>query len=261
MEWLSDLRAWLESAQHVELAALLLLVVVFETWERRRPARSIDRFSSLRLDVFCFGLALLMNRASTGAASAAFEALSPRFVFDSLHWLQGLPSSVRILLALALVDFVLYWVHRAQHRFEWLWRTHAWHHSTELLYWFSGFRTSFLHSLFYNLVQTGVPMLVFRLTPLETTCAFAIGLFIQFWQHTNLRPEIGALRHVVITPQYHRIHHAASAFRDQNFAFVFPIWDRLFGTQIDPAAVREDFALGLGKPVERSRLASMLFGV
>lgn len=261
MKTLADLRAFLDDPQHLEIAALLLLVLVFEYWERRRPARTIERLASLRLDVMCFGLALLMNRASTQAANAAVEAASPRFVLESLYWLQSLPSAVRILLALALVDFVLYWIHRAQHRFDVLWRTHAWHHSIERLYWFSGFRTSFMHSLFYNLVQTGVPMLVFRLTPLEIGAAYALGLFIQFWQHTNLRPEIGALRHLVITPQYHRIHHAASDFRGRNFAFVFPVWDRLFGTQVDPAMVREDFALGLGEPVRRSRLARMLFGV
>jgi sterol desaturase/sphingolipid hydroxylase (fatty acid hydroxylase superfamily) len=247
--------------QDIEIATLLGLILVFDIGERVRPARRIDRLASLRLDLLCFGFALLANRVSTQTVTGAIEALGPPLLVDAWHGLRELPSAARIALALVTVDFLLYWLHRAQHRVPWLWRTHAWHHSVRELYWFSGFRTSFLHSLLYNLPQTAVPMLVFGLTPLETGAAYAIGVLVQFVEHSNVRLEVGWLRFAFITPQYHRIHHAESAFRDRNLAFVFPIWDRLFGTQIDPRGVGEDFALGLAPSDEAPRSTRMLIGV
>ncbi len=250
-----------DDPQDIEIATLLALILVFEVWERRRPARRVDRLARLRLDVLCFGFALFVNRISTQTVTGAIDALGPRVAVDALHSLRGLPSAVRIALALVVVDFVLYWLHRAQHRNAWLWSTHAWHHSVEELYWFSGFRTSFLHSLLYNIPQTAVPLLVFGLSPLEAGAAYAIGVVVQFVEHTNVRTEVGWLRFVFITPQYHRIHHSASEFRGRNLAFVFPVWDWLFGTQVDPERVGEGFSLGLGEPVERARVPRMLVGV
>jgi sterol desaturase/sphingolipid hydroxylase (fatty acid hydroxylase superfamily) len=250
-----------DDPQVIEIATLLALMVVFEVFERRRPARRIDRLAPLRIDALCFVFALLVNRISTRTVLGTIDALGPSPLVDTLAALRALPSALRILLALVVVDFLLYWMHRAQHRWGWLWHTHAFHHTVRELYWFSGFRTSFLHSLLYNLPQTAVPLLVFGLTPLETGIAYAIGVLVQFVEHTNVRLEVGWLRFAFITPQYHRIHHAQSAFHNRNFAFVFPIWDRLFATQVDPERVGEDFALGLGPSDQTGRAPRMLIGV
>ncbi len=248
-----------EGPQDIEIATLIGMILVFETWERLRPARRVDRFSNLGMDLLSFGFALLANRASTGVAMQAVDAIGPRFALDAARSLQELPAPMRILLAMLVVDFLLYWLHRTQHRSEWLWRTHTWHHSIENLYWFSGFRTSFMHSLLYNIPQTTVPLLLFGLSPLETGIIYAIGIFIQFWEHTNLRVGTGPLRFAFVTPRYHRIHHAATDHR--NLALVFPIWDKLFGTQVDPRNVDETFPLGLGEPVEPSQVPRMFLGV
>jgi sterol desaturase/sphingolipid hydroxylase (fatty acid hydroxylase superfamily) len=247
--------------QDCEIAAFLGLVLLFEASERSGPARAVDRRAHLRTDLLSFALAVAMNRAATRTVTAAIGSAGTAGGGGALAAVQALPGAVRILLALVLVDFILYWVHRAQHRFEPLWRTHAWHHTVEQLYWFSGFRTSFLHSFLYNVPQAAVPMLVFRLSPLQTGAAYAIGLFVQFWEHTNLRVTLGPLRRWVVTPPYHRIHHAAKAHRGMNLAPIFPVWDRLFGTYVDPLAVPSSFELGLGEGVEPRRAPRMLLGV
>jgi len=244
-----------------EIAAFVGLVLVFEAWERRLPRRRVDRLAGLRLDLLSFVIAILANRLCTGWVTAAVASAGPEALVDALARLRGLPGAARILIALVTVDFVLYWLHRAQHASPWLWRTHAWHHSIEHMYWFAGFRTSLLHSLLYNVPQTAIPMLVLDLSPLQTGVAYAIGIGVQFVEHANVRFGWGWLRHVVISPEYHRIHHAASAFRNRNFAPILPVWDRLFGTWVDPCAVRDDFALGLPEPVEARRVPRMLAGV
>src|SRR5207245_5923161 len=58
---------------------------------------------------------------------------APAWMRGGLQTLQGLPSAARIFLAILLVDFIIYWIHRAQHQFDLLWRTHAWQEQVELV--------------------------------------------------------------------------------------------------------------------------------
>lgn len=250
-----------DSSRGYEALAFFASVLVFEAWEQLRPARPVDRLVALKTDVLSFALALCINRVCTHTVQALLAAAVPTFALDVLHSIPSWPSAWKILLALAMVDFILYWVHRAQHRWMWMWRTHAWHHSTTELYWFSGFRTSFLHSLIYNLPQAALPMLVFQLTPLEAGVAYAIGVLVQFWEHTNVSVDIGPLSRILVTPKYHRIHHAASERRGRNLAPIFSVWDRMFGTYVDPDSMPEDFPVGLGVPVDRAALPRMILGV
>jgi sterol desaturase/sphingolipid hydroxylase (fatty acid hydroxylase superfamily) len=105
-----------------------------------------------------------------------------------------------------------------------------------------------------------VSTLVFNLSPLEAGIGYSIGLFIQFWEHTNVRVSVGVLRWIIITPDYHRVHHSTRHNRS-NFGTTFSVWDRIFGTYTDPATVAPDEPLGLGEPVEQNRIPRMLIGV
>jgi sterol desaturase/sphingolipid hydroxylase (fatty acid hydroxylase superfamily) len=237
------------------------LVAVFETLERVRPAREVDRWKHLKIDVGSFVLAVTMSRACDWMIGGWVQQHTPAAVMDSMAAIRALPSVVKIALAVVVADFIIYWIHRAQHKSDALWRTHAWHHSIEEMYWFAGFRTSFAHSFLYNIPQTAIPMLFFGLGTWETTIAFAIGLVVQFWEHTNLRVNIGWLSYVFITPQYHRVHHSANDLCRSNYGTTFSLWDRMFGTYTDPRTVPASTPLGLGEPLDRRRLPRMLVGV
>jgi sterol desaturase/sphingolipid hydroxylase (fatty acid hydroxylase superfamily) len=250
----------LNDSQNLQVMALFALVATFEVLERVRPAREVDRWKDLKIDVFSFVVAVAANRASNYSVKGFVNAWAPGWMLGGWHVLQGLPSAVRIVIAIFLVDFIIYWIHRAQHRFDSLWRTHAWHHSVEQLYWFSGFRTSFLHSLLYNIPQAAVPMIVFNLSPLEAGIGYSIGLLIQFWEHTNIDVNIGPLKWVFITPAYHRVHHSTE-HSGTNFGTTFSLWDRIFGTYRDPATVPATAPLGLGEPYDKKKMARMLVGV
>jgi sterol desaturase/sphingolipid hydroxylase (fatty acid hydroxylase superfamily) len=236
------------------------LVAVFEILERVRPAREIDRWKDLKIDVLSFSLAIVLNQLCKALVAGFVLGYAPAWMAAGLGGLQGLPGVVRIVAAIVVVDFIIYWLHRAQHRFDVLWRTHAWHHSIEQLYWFSGFRTSFFHSFLYAIPVASVSMLVFNLTPVETAIGYSIGLLIQFWEHTNIRANIGPLHWIIITPAYHRVHHSTRHNRS-NFGTTFSFWDRMFGTYTDPATVPPDEPLGLGEPIDRRQVPRMLIGV
>jgi sterol desaturase/sphingolipid hydroxylase (fatty acid hydroxylase superfamily) len=141
------------------------------------------------------------------------------------------PTSVAALVVLfVLVDFVEYWLHRTSHRVRLLWATHAVHHSA----------TSFNLTAAVRIGWTGplsgvafffLPLALIGFHPLAIMAMVVLNLFYQFFLHTEHAPRLGALEWVLNTPTHHRVHHAANtACLDKNFAGVFIVWDRLFGT-------------------------------
>jgi len=246
--------------QNYQILAFFLLVVVFVILERVRPAREVDRWKDLKIDVLSFTVAVGINQACKLILGAMFVQSLPLWLSSSVAGLQSLPSWARICVAILIVDFVIYWIHRAQHRSDVLWRTHAWHHSIEQLYWFSGFRTSFFHSFLYAIPATSVSLIVFNLTPLEAGIGYSIGLLVQFWEHTNLRVDVGWLKYIIITPDYHRVHHSTGHNRS-NYGTTFSFWDRMFGTYTDPVNVPLNAPLGFGEPIDEKQLPRMMLGV
>ena len=244
-----------------QIVALLLAVVIFGAAERLWPAHRVDHGKDFAVDLLSFVFALGANRAANRLIRPPLEDLPPEFLQQVLGWLQSLSSPARVVLALVLSDFVIYWIHRAQHSFPILWRTHAWHHSVEQMYWFAGFRTSFFHSLFNNIPQAFFGVVVFRFGPAEIAAGYCLGIAVQFIDHTNWKLSLGPLNRLLVTPDYHRIHHAASLHRGKNLAGVFRIWDILFGTYVDPETAERGFALGLDEQVERKRIPRLLAGL
>jgi sterol desaturase/sphingolipid hydroxylase (fatty acid hydroxylase superfamily) len=239
----------------------LCLAIVFEALERVRPAREVNRWKDLKIDVLSFAFAVAINRWCDWAITGWMQGHLPEAIVASMADVRALPSLVKIALAVVVADFTIYWIHRAQHKFDTLWRTHAWHHSIEEMYWFAGFRTSFAHSFLYNIPQATIPMLFFGLGTFETSIAFAIGMLVQFWEHTNLKVNLGPLEYVFITPQYHRVHHSANDLCRSNYGTTFSLWDRMFGTYTDPRTVPAGTPLGLGEEVAPRRVPRMLVGV
>ncbi|HSU54234.1 MAG TPA: sterol desaturase family protein [Candidatus Dormibacteraeota bacterium] len=249
------------TAGDYEIGAFLACVLVFDVSERLWPARPVDRLRDLKLDALSFVFALAVNRACNLMFRSFNWDLVPQALATPIAHMRAWPSAYKLVLALFIVDFLIYWIHRAQHRFGLLWRTHAWHHSIEQMYWFAGFRTSFFHSFIYNIPQVVVPVTLFHLSPAEAGVGYSLGLLIQFWEHTNLDVNVGPLKYLIITPAYHRIHHSATLHRGKNLGTTFSLWDRMFGTYVDPADVPEIFPMGLGEPVPSNQLPRMLMGV
>jgi sterol desaturase/sphingolipid hydroxylase (fatty acid hydroxylase superfamily) len=248
-------------ADDYQIAAFFGLILIFDICERLWPARRIDRWKDLKLDALSFAFALTVNRLVTHLINNVVGDVTPGFLQPTAAFLHNLPSAVRIVIALFTVDFIIYWIHRSQHRYESLWRTHAWHHSIEEMYWFSGFRTSFFHSLLNNIPQVVIPVTLLHLSPAEAGIGYSIGIFIQLIEHTNWKISFGPLNWLLVTPDYHRIHHSATLHRGKNLAGTFRIWDMMFGTYVNPATVRDEYPLGLGEPVEPKKIPRMLVGV
>lgn len=153
----------------------------------------------------------------------------------------ALPPTVQLLIALLVTDFTNYWAHYALHRVGFLWSFHAVHHSSERLDWLATSRGHPI-DLVFNLVAITLPTYALGRVDLAPWLLTFFFLY-PFVCHANARIRIPALGLVLVTPEFHHWHHAAdtSAY-DKNFGSVFSIWDRLFGTVIDPG----EFPTGYG---------------
>lgn len=156
------------------------------------------------------------------------------------------PPFAIFLLSLVCADFIVYWTHRALHT-RLLWHTHAFHHSSQHVWWLSGLRSSPVHALLTALPDT-IALLIFP--PASTGWLIGLVLFQfcnQHWIHSNIAvPYAPRLEKLFVTPRVHFVHHSADVrYTNSNYAFLFTLWDRMFGTFTDPEQVSPDEPLGL----------------
>ncbi len=157
---------------------------------------------------------------------------------------NGWPLAAKALVALLVYDISLYWIHRVLHT-SWLWPAHAVHHSDTDMSFLSWSRGHFTEQMVI------AACLVFT----SSWLGFGIGEIYmlaliqavhQHYVHANIDWDHGPLRDVIVSPQFHRWHHAnVEAAYDKNFATIFPFLDRMFGTYYNPGSA---FAVPTGIP-------------
>jgi sterol desaturase/sphingolipid hydroxylase (fatty acid hydroxylase superfamily) len=242
--------------QLYEAITLAFIVLLVDFFERSNPGFAVDRKRNLPLNIMAILLVVVAGEAWKILLAYGFDFLSLGKE-QSLPTLRGLPGAVKIFLGVVLADFCLYWVHRAMHRPA-LWPTHIFHHSIEQLWWLSGSRTSATHLLLFAVPQIFIVNYLFAFTPEEAGIGFSIGVVVNIWIHANLWVNLGPLEWLIITPNFHRIHHGSRGLSNTNLGFIFTIWDRIFGTYVEPRRQGKDFTLGYAST--RGRLLRMMAG-
>lgn len=159
-------------------------------------------------------------------------------------WPHDTPIVVQAMLMLLVADFFRYWMHRAFHKFTFMWRFHAVHHSPHQLYWLNVGR---FHPI-EKAVQYSVDALPFALLGVSNDVLAAYFVFYAlngFFQHSNCLVRLGPLNYLISGPELHRWHHSEIVDEsDTNFGNNLIVWDLLFGTRFLPDD-REVGPLGL----------------
>jgi sterol desaturase/sphingolipid hydroxylase (fatty acid hydroxylase superfamily) len=234
---------------------LIGFVLVFDLMERKRPGHPVDRRKELGLNILAIIVVIVAGEVWQWLILSVFKTAD---LIGKSSPLEGIPAAVKIFLGLMFADFSLYWVHRGMHWNGRLWRTHVFHHSIEHLWWLSGSRTSLTHLFLFAFPQVLIAYVILGLSPAEAGIAFSIGVFVNIWIHTNIWVDLGPLTWLLITPNYHRIHHGSRGLLRTNLGFIFTVWDRMFGTYTDPRSQEKDFPLGFIPT--RNRLFRMIIG-
>jgi len=172
------------------------------------------------------------------------------FLFDHVRFFEIVEASAtaKWIAAIGLlfgVDFCFYWFHRIAHEYAAPWATHVVHHQSEEYNLAVALRQSALESCFAWVFY--LPLAVIGFPPLWFVAMKGINLLYQFWIHTEAIDRLGPLEWVMNTPSHHRVHHARNPkYLDKNYAGMFIIWDRLFGTfQLE----EEQPVYGITKPL------------
>jgi len=217
---------------------IFVLSIAVEAWyERRHPdaARrgyeARDTAASLSMGI---GNVIVAALTKAGAAAVFFAAYEYR-LFDlgtgAAAWLLLIPCE----------DFCYYWFHRASHEVRFLWSAHVNHHSSRHFNLSTALRQSWTTPITGPIFW--VPLALIGFHPLMILTAQAISLIYQFWIHTELIGQLGPIEWVMNTPSHHRVHHGSNVvYLDRNYAGIFIVWDRLFGS-FEPERAAVDYGL------------------
>jgi sterol desaturase/sphingolipid hydroxylase (fatty acid hydroxylase superfamily) len=149
-------------------------------------------------------------------------------------WLQLLPlGSVVYFFALwAITDFLIYWRHRAEHK--WFWFIHAVHHSPRELHAANDIGHP-LQSI-TDFLFVWIPLSFVQMPGPELPVAVGLlSSLLTVYIHSPIDFHFGPLRGLIVDNRFHRIHHSLEPKHfDTNFGVGLSLWDWLFGTAYWP---------------------------
>jgi len=247
----------------VGLVQLLMLVTVVAALQRWRPVEPVTDRAAVRVDIVytllhrlgLFRVALFFTLEplwTEGIAALRLMGL-PSFQIDRLWSGVTDVAVISFVLYLLLFDLVDYWLHRAQHHFNWWWQLHALHHSQRQMTMWSDNRNHLLDDVLRDGVMVAVALLV-GIGPGQFVAVVAATQLLESLSHANLRASFGpVLGRLLVSPRFHRLHHSIGLGHEshgpgslggRNFAVLFPLWDMVFGSanfedRYDPTGLRD----------------------
>ena len=162
---------------------------------------------------------------------SAFSFLLARLPVQPLVNLSSYSGALQFAVFFLVIDFSKYVSHYFMHKFDFLWKIHLIHHSSETLNTLASFKHSWLEA-FINVFLSCLLERFFRVDLAVLTVVNGLFIYVCIWQHSDirhLRYSNRLLSAIFITPKAHRIHHERVAVsHHKNIGFVFTFWDRIF---------------------------------
>ena len=183
--------------------------------------RSLDTISSLSSG---------MTNTLKDLLGLSVVIISYQYLVSHLAIVELSPGFWQYAVCFILVDFASYWSHRWNHEINVMWDRHIVHHSSEEFNLPCALRQS-ISGIFGVYFFLSIPMALVGIPAHVIGIVAPLHLFAQFWYHTRLIHKMGWLEHIIVTPSHHRVHHAINPeYIDKNYAAIFIVWDKLFGT-------------------------------
>lgn len=165
--------------------------------------------------------------------------------FGSSLWPAHWHLAGQLVLALVVVEFFQYWVHRLQHETDIMWRFHATHHSAHRLYWLNAARFHIVDVLL-NGLAFGIPLIALgadeRVIALWILASSIHGIS----QHANMKIRCGPLNWIFSMAELHRWHHSRLVEESNtNYGQTLILWDIVFGTRFLPTDRKPPADIGI----------------
>jgi sterol desaturase/sphingolipid hydroxylase (fatty acid hydroxylase superfamily) len=189
-------------------------------------------------------------------------AVGMALLSEERHW--GLLNSVawpywlKVVLAVVVLDFVIYLQHVMFHAVPTLWKLHMMHHADMDYDVTTGTRFHPIEIVLSMGIKMAAVMVLGASVPAVIIFEVLLNGTAMF-NHGNLKVPLGldsVLRLFVVTPDMHRVHHSVfPSEANSNFGFNLPWWDRLMGTyRAQPSKGHEGMTIGLNQFRDPSRL-------
>ena len=215
--------------------SIVILILIFTPLERAFPAKKEQPI---------FRKAWILDAAYFFGQYLFFHSLMTLLIGSFSHWIfDSVPTGFRFQIwnqplwlqtveVVFFSDLFIYWAHRLQHQWSFLWRFHKVHHSAERLDWLAAHREHPLDTIYtVTIINLPAILLGFNLDLIAGLIAFR-GIWAVYI-HSNVRLPIGPLKMLIGAPELHHWHHYLDKDAG-NYANISPIMDLLFGTYTCP---------------------------
>ncbi len=204
--------------------AFVVLIIFEMIWARRNAPEKYEPKDTLNSLLFGFGSSVAGALFGAFIVTIAYQVYAFRLATIPWAWWAWAVCFI-------LDDLAYYAFHRSAHRVRWFWASHVNHHSSQHYNlstalrqtWTGFFAVSFVFRL---------PLILIGFHPAMLLFVGGVNLIYQFWIHTEVIGRMPRWFEAVMnTPSHHRVHHAVNPrYLDRNYAGVFIVWDKMFGT-------------------------------
>ncbi len=219
----------------------VLLVLIEMIWARKLRREAYEPKDTLTS--LAFGLGSTVAGLLTGGVFLAVFLWTWQFRMFDVPWTWW-----AWLTCFVLDDLAYYWIHRFGHRVRWFWASHVNHHSSQHYNLSTALRQTWTGFLTLGFAFK-LPLVLIGFHPVMIAIVGGFNLIYQFWIHTEAIGKMPRWFEAVMnTPSHHRVHHATNPrYLDRNYAGVFIVWDRMFGTFEEERPDEERIRYGIVK--------------
>lgn len=206
----------------------LILLLTLESWLPAAGNRHYRmRHAARNLALGLLNVLAVATLAAPLIVSIAWWTEGNRF---GLLKLLNLPPVITTVIAILLFDGWLYLMHRANHKFGFLWRFHRVHHSDPEMDATTAVRFHTGEVLISSAIRLAViPLLGITLWQLLIYESLMAPVILFHHSNVNLPEKVDRwLRALIVSPAVHRVHHSrAQVETDSNYSIIFSFWDRI----------------------------------
>lgn len=234
----------------IRLGCFLGIFTLVALWEWRSPRRALRLSRRLRWshNLALVALNTLVVRLLFPTAAVGMAALAAERGWGLLNMVT-MPPGFSMVIAVIVLDLVIWTQHVMVHAIPLLWRLHRVHHADLDYDLTTGARFHPLEILLSMLIKFAAILVLGP--PVAAVILFEVILNgMAMFNHGNIHLPAKldcALRSVLVTPDMHRIHHSIEEDEaNANFGFNLSIWDRLFGTyRAQPGLKQTEMVIGI----------------
>ena len=234
----------------IRLSFFTGIFVLMSAWEIVSPRRFLTRSKSTRWfnNLALTFLNSILVRWIFPLSAVGIALLSRKHGWGILN-VFGMPGSISGIIAIVMLDLIIYTQHVFFHKVPLFWRLHRMHHTDLDIDVTTGARFHPVEIVFSMGIKMAIVVILGA--PAWSVLFFEVLLnTTSMFNHGNvfMNQRIDRfLRAFVVTPDMHRVHHSVIIQEtDSNFGFNLPWWDRLFGTyRHQPSSGHEAMTVGL----------------